>query len=130
MQRALDGGRRSIGQLQWSGAGGRWLTSTVAASPQRRRQLDESTGLQLEQQRARGHVFESTGLIAPLPLFGKVDGKSLARPLRMGFSQLSNSFKVRLAHEPALHLHGAHATDLCRIGGHEFRTKCPNSSAG
>jgi len=45
----------------------RRLSARPVDAPLRRRQPDPAAGVQLEQQRPRRHVFETTGLVAPVP---------------------------------------------------------------
>ena len=73
----MNGGGLDVGQLRLNQAASRCLAPAIAPAPQRRRQLDEPTGLELQQQRARGHVFELARLIAPLPLLRQVNRKLL-----------------------------------------------------
>ena len=99
----------------------------VAIALEGSRQIDKSPRLQLQEQRAHGHVLESPGLIAPLPLLDKVIGELTPRPLRMLSSKLSNVVEACLGQQPALHTNRAHAVDLCKKRRCESSLKCPNS---
>ena len=84
----------------------------VAVASEGSGQIDESAGLQLLQERAHGHVLESTGLVAPLPRLGQMHGESLPRPVRMLRAQPSNALEISLGQLSSLHTYRAHAHDL------------------
>ena len=67
-----------------SGSNDRW---SLRARPTRaglgRRQLNQTPGVQLQQQRAGGHVFEPAGPVAPVPELAQMTRKRRAMPVGM-----------------------------------------------
>ena len=92
---------------------GRWSAALpVAVASEGSWQFDESAGLQLQQQRAYGHVLEAPGLVAPLPRLGQMHGELLPRPVRMLRAQRSNTVEISFAQLTSLHTNRAHAPEL------------------
>ena len=58
--------------------------------------------MEFEQQSSGGHVFEPSGIGAPIPNLSELFGETTTMPIRMGSDQVPNSGEVLLGESAAL----------------------------
>ena len=68
------------------------------------RQRDPAASRQLQQQGTGGHVFESTGVVAPVPNLSEFLGETTAMPVRVGRDQIADIDEVLLRDSAALNM--------------------------
>jgi hypothetical protein len=87
------------------------LAGFVIASPGAlpRGQEEQTSALQLQEQRAGGHVFKLSGSIAPVPLLGEMNRQLIASPLRLGCDQFANPIELVGPNGSALNYQCIHA---------------------
>ena len=107
-QRAADGLSRMIHQGRVA------ISQSVGRRSPALRQPDVATSLQLQKQRARGHILDASLCVAPVPQAAKLFAEPGSAPVLMFSQEPLDQSDILSAQFPALHyhdaFHGSHGT--------------------